>query len=107
MKMEANDTLHFLKGYCLLEMGEGGDAIRFFDKIENPPSEWQPNLEWYRALGVLISKGVTEAIPYLKNWLMIKTIPSISKVKKHWKGWNSYVQLFSEKSTSVPGQNYV
>ena len=75
MKMEANDTLRFLKGYCLLEMGEGGDAIRYFEQIKNPPSGWQGHLQWYKALGILISKGIPDAIPAFKEIAANSTHP--------------------------------
>lgn len=67
MKMEANDTLRFLKGYCLLEMGEGGDAVRYMEQMENPSTDWQASIEWYKGLGVLISKGTEEAVPFFKE----------------------------------------
>ena len=58
-KLERNQqssaTLQFLKGYCLLELGEGSEALRCFEKLEENNPAWEPQLEWYRALGYLLS----------------------------------------------------
>lgn len=54
-KMPANDTLLFLKGYCLLQRGEGGEALRYFDKMENEKPFGKDLLEWYRGLAFLLS----------------------------------------------------
>ncbi|MEQ8702709.1 MAG: hypothetical protein RIC19_02255 [Phaeodactylibacter sp.] len=49
-----NDTLFFLKGYCLLESGEGNDALRYFDQIKNRQPFGADLLEWYRGLSLLL-----------------------------------------------------
>ncbi len=54
-KMPANDTLFFLKGYCLLERGEGSEAIRCFDRIKDNNLAGTDLLEWYRGLAYLLS----------------------------------------------------
>ena len=54
-KLPKNDTLHYLKGYCLLEMGEGPDALRYFEELESRQPDWQEQLQWYRGLGLLLS----------------------------------------------------
>lgn len=74
MKTSTNDTLRLLKGYCLLEMGEGGDALRYFEQMEKPPIEWTKSLDWYRALAILTSKGIADALPVFKK---------ITENKKH------------------------
>ncbi|MBL7827052.1 MAG: hypothetical protein JNJ57_10505 [Saprospiraceae bacterium] len=51
----SSPTIQFLKGYCLLELGEGGEALRCFDKLEQKNAAWKPQLEWYRALGSLLA----------------------------------------------------
>lgn len=53
-KNPTNDTLFFLKGYCLLERGKGGEALRYFDKIENETPFGKELLEWYRGLALLL-----------------------------------------------------
>lgn len=53
-KMPANDTLFFLKGYCLLEQGEGSEALRYFDRIRTQSPVGKDLLEWYRGLAFLL-----------------------------------------------------
>lgn len=53
-KIPANDTLFFLKGYCLLEQGEGGEALRYFDQIKNKSLAGNDLLEWYHGLAFLL-----------------------------------------------------
>lgn len=53
-KMPSNDTLFFLKGYCLLEQGEGGEALRYFDSIKNKNLAGSGLLKWYRGLAFLM-----------------------------------------------------
>lgn len=54
-KNPANDTLFFLKGYCLLERGEGGEALTYFQKVRNPAAFGTELLEWYAGLSLLLS----------------------------------------------------
>ncbi|MCB0571896.1 MAG: hypothetical protein KDC66_19145 [Phaeodactylibacter sp.] len=54
-KMPTNDTLFFLKGYCLLERGEGDEALRYFGQIKNQNLAGTGLLEWYRGLAFLLS----------------------------------------------------
>ncbi len=53
IELTANDTLNFLKGYCLLEMKEGSEALKHFDEIKagNP---WKDKIDWYRVLAYLL-----------------------------------------------------
>ncbi len=72
LEMEArntpqNDTLHFLKGYCLLEMGEGTGALHFFEHLEDRQPNWEMQLEWYRALSVLIEGDAEKTVPKFKK----------------------------------------
>ncbi len=55
----ANDTLRFLKGYCLLELGQGKEALRYFDPAGAPA--WAAYRQWYRALALLSSGRKDEA----------------------------------------------
>gem|GEM_PF-843773 len=57
-----NDTLRLLKGYCLLEMGEGADALRYFSKLEESNPNWKAWLEWHRGLSLLSSGEAKKAI---------------------------------------------
>ncbi len=60
-KMAANDTLHFLKGYCLLELGQGAEALPYWQGLEGRQPNLKNHLEWYRALAALISGQRSEA----------------------------------------------
>ena len=66
-KLPENDTLRFLKGYCLLEMGEGGDALRYFDQLELRRPSWETQLQWYRGLGLLLTGDVKKARPLFRE----------------------------------------
>ncbi|MCB0644752.1 MAG: hypothetical protein KDC44_24070 [Phaeodactylibacter sp.] len=50
----AGDTLAFLKGYCLLERGEGAEALRYFDQIAKPQVFGSQLLNWYKGLALLL-----------------------------------------------------
>jgi hypothetical protein len=54
LQIPDNDTLAFLKGYNLLELGEGQEALRYFGKLP-PGSQWEPEVAWYSILAHLIS----------------------------------------------------
>lgn len=58
-KMPQNDTLQLLKGYCLIEMGEGQEALVNFENLEDNHPEWAMYLEWNRGLANLL-KGEKE-----------------------------------------------
>lgn len=66
-KQDKNDTLRFLKGYCLLELKEGADAIRYFEGLERHQPDWKPSLQWYRGLGLVLTGGGEKAIPIFKE----------------------------------------
>jgi hypothetical protein len=67
LKGAANDTLSYLKGYCLLELGEGTDAVRYFEQIENQPESWKTHIQWYRGLGLLSSGDAKKAVLIFKE----------------------------------------
>lgn len=52
-KMPENDTLALLKGYCLMEMGEGTEALTYFENLGNRHQTWAPTLQWYQGLSHL------------------------------------------------------
>src|SRR5690606_9050262 len=56
-----NDTLRFLKGYCLLEMGQGGQAAGYLEQTGDDKPIWSEYWQWYRALGLLSSGDRDEA----------------------------------------------
>ena len=63
----ANDTLLYLKAYCLLEMGEGQEAIFYFSRMRFPDPAWIPQLTWYRALAWLQANNRKEALVLFKQ----------------------------------------
>lgn len=65
MTLPENDTLHFLKGYCLLEMREGGEALRYFAKLpgDNP---WRQEVEWYSVLALLLQGEREQALTRIR-----------------------------------------
>ncbi|HOY19011.1 MAG TPA: hypothetical protein PLC89_17025 [Haliscomenobacter sp.] len=58
----ANDTLHYLKGYCLLQTGEGQEALLHFAQVQGRQLDWEPQLQWYRSLAMLLADKRSEAI---------------------------------------------
>ena len=63
----ANDTLRYLKGYCLLEMGEGAEALAIFDGLQGRHSTWEPQMQWYRGLAMLLSSEREKALTLLQQ----------------------------------------
>jgi len=54
--------LHYLRAYCLLETGEGQEALLHFAQIQNRPLAREPQLQWYRGLTLLLADKRSEAI---------------------------------------------
>ena len=54
-RQAASDTLTYLKAYTLLEMGEGTEAARLLAELDDIPTDWQPQQEWYQALAQLLA----------------------------------------------------
>ncbi len=50
-----NDTLRYLTAYCLLEMGEGEEALTYLNPLQSRHTAWEPQLQWYRGLAFLLS----------------------------------------------------
>jgi hypothetical protein len=72
-KQDRNDTLRFLKGYCLLELAEGAEALKYFEGLEQRQPEWKPSLQWYRGYGHLLLSDAKKAKSIYKE---ISTSPS-------------------------------
>jgi tetratricopeptide (TPR) repeat protein len=68
-----NDTLLYLKAYCVLEMGEGQEALMYLDQIRDLNPAWAPQMAWYRGLALLSSSKRAEAL------LVFKTIAALPK----------------------------
>ena len=62
-----NDTLRLLKGYCLLEMGEGREALRYFDQLEGRQPQWNAYVEWHRTLSLLLLGEQEKVLPKLQR----------------------------------------
>lgn len=60
--LPANDTLHYLQAYCLLQTGEGQEALLHFAQIQSRQLDWDPQLEWYRGLAMLLADKRSEAL---------------------------------------------
>lgn len=63
----ANDTLRFLKGYCLLEMGQGKSASEYFEPTADDNAAWSGYRQWYQALSLLSSGEKEEAKKMLET----------------------------------------
>ncbi len=61
-QLTQNDTLLYLKSYCLLEMGEGEEALAGFDKLQGRHADWEPQLQWYRGLAMLLADEREKAL---------------------------------------------
>lgn len=62
----ANDTLRYLKGYCLMEMGEANVALTNFNAVQGRHAAWEAQLQWYRGLALLMVDKRSEALPIFK-----------------------------------------
>jgi hypothetical protein len=65
--LPANDTLRLMKGYCLLEMGEGAEALVSFEGLEAQQPNWNPQLEWLRGLALVLSDEKEKAIAQFRS----------------------------------------
>lgn len=61
-KLPDNDTLRILKGHCLMYMGEGIEALRYFDGVGEQPLPTQQLLEWYRGQCLLLAGKREDAL---------------------------------------------
>ncbi len=50
-----NDTLRFLKAYCLLEMRQGKEALIYLEGLGNQHPAWQIQVSWYEGLATLLT----------------------------------------------------
>lgn len=73
-KMPDNDTLRLLKGYCLLEMGEGSAALEYLQPLSSRHQDWQAMLDWHQTMAWLLTGSDDKAMEQLKR---------ISAVSKH------------------------
>ena len=52
-----NDTLAYLKGYCLLELFDGDGAAGYFERLDAPGKPWRAEALWYSGLGYLLTEN--------------------------------------------------
>ena len=50
-----NDTLAYLKGYCLLELFACDEAARYLKRLDAPGKPWRAEALWYSGLGYLLT----------------------------------------------------
>lgn len=62
MRRPDNDTLRLMKGYCLLEMREGAEALRYLENLEARQPEWKAYLQWHRGLARLLNGEQAAAV---------------------------------------------
>lgn len=48
-----NDTVRYLKAYCLMEMGQGAEAQSYLESLQGRVPAWNAQLAWYRGLSLL------------------------------------------------------
>lgn len=77
----ANDRIRYLKGYCLLELGEGEEAMRYFDGLETRHPEWSAELDWYRGLGWLLAGDSAKARTQFQTIVRNKRHPFLSEAQ--------------------------
>ncbi|MFN0214055.1 MAG: hypothetical protein ACKVT2_07350 [Saprospiraceae bacterium] len=63
----ANDTLAFLKGWCLMELWEGEAALDYFDRLSGKQHPWTAELEWGSGQCYLLTGEKGKAIAVFKN----------------------------------------
>jgi len=62
-----NDTLLYLKGYCLLEMGEESEALNYFEKLQGRQPNWESSVQWYRGLSLLLTGDQEKALTVFRK----------------------------------------
>jgi hypothetical protein len=67
LQQPENDTLRLLKAYCLLEMGEGAEALRYFDQLDGRVPQWDAYLEWHKTLSILTIGEQKKALPKFRK----------------------------------------
>ncbi|HMR44202.1 MAG TPA: hypothetical protein PKC40_10225 [Saprospiraceae bacterium] len=74
-KIPPSDTLRFLKGYCLMEMGEGAASLSYFENLEERQPDWRPKLEWFRGLSLILAGEKEKALVQFRKIIAEKGHP--------------------------------
>ena len=77
-----NDTLGYLKGYCLMQLGQGEAALPYFDAVKGHAAAWDPQLEWYRGLSMFQSGDKEGALEIFKAIAAKKQAPFQAYARK-------------------------
>lgn len=77
-----NDTLRYLKGYCLLEMGEGLEAQAYLTSLEGRHAAWDAQLQWYRGLAITLTGEQEKALALFQQMAARPQHPYYKQAKK-------------------------
>lgn len=81
-QLPQNDTLRYLKAYCLMEMGQGAEALPYFESLQGRSRAWDAQLEWYRGLSLLQAGQKEAALSVFKQMASRGRAPYRSYGKK-------------------------
>ncbi len=62
-----SDTLAYLKGYTMLQLGRGPEAVAALESITVPPTGWEREMTWLRALGHCLADDRDAALALLQE----------------------------------------
>lgn len=77
-----NDTLRYLKGYCLLEMGEAYEAQVYLTSLQGKHASWEAQLQWYRGLAMLLAGEQDKALAQFRQIAARPQHPYYKQAKK-------------------------
>ncbi len=77
-----NDTLRYLKGYCMLEMGEGYEAQAYLTSLQGRHTGWDAQLQWYRGLAMLLAGEQDKALTQFRQMAASPRHPYHRQAKK-------------------------
>ena len=81
-KLPENDTLRLMKGYCLMEMGEGTTALSYLEATQPQHTEWAPHIQWMKGLCLLLSGDDRSAIQQFKQIAQTTNHPYYQQSKR-------------------------
>ncbi|MBL7781983.1 MAG: hypothetical protein JNM22_12250 [Saprospiraceae bacterium] len=77
-----NDTLRYMKGYCLLEMGEAYEAQTYLSSLQGKHAAWEAQLQWYRGLAMLLAGEQDKALAQFRQIAARPQHPYYKQAKK-------------------------
>ena len=66
-QLPQNDTLRYLKAYCLMEMGQGAEAQSYLKSLQGRVPAWNAQLAWYRGLSLLQAGQKEDALAVFRE----------------------------------------